>query len=159
MEMFIDNRKKGFTLVEIMVVIAIVSLLAALVVPQMLRSRMNASEVAAIAAMRHISNSCQVYYNNSAPHSYPPNGLSDLAIPTSKPPYINIGLANAIDAPNARQGYYYVYNFIDSETFTIIGQPKRFGRTGVRKFFVNEIGMLTYTADGTDPGPNSLVVQ
>jgi len=157
-KVFID-RKKAFTLVEIMVVLAIVSLLASLVIPQMLRSRMNANEVAAIAAMRHISNSCQVYYNNVGPHTYPPNGLSDLTAPASNPSYIDLRLAGAIDVANAKQGYYYEYTFIDRETFTLFGKPSRPNRTGVRRFHIDETGVMTYTTDGTDPGPNSLIVQ
>jgi len=158
MQIFID-RKKAFTLVEIMVVLLIVSLLASLAIPQMLRSRMNANETAAIGAMRHISNSCQVYYNNVSPHTYPPNGLSDLTPPASNPSYINTRLAAAINAASAKQGYYYVYTLIDSETFTLLGRPSRPNRTGVRIFYINEIGVMTYTTDGTDPGPNSLIVQ
>jgi prepilin-type N-terminal cleavage/methylation domain-containing protein len=145
--------KNGFTLVEIMVVVAIIVILIALTVPNMLRSRMTANEVAAIANCRTISNACQAYYANRIPHMYPPIGLSDLIAPESNPPYIDNALAGATDADHAKQGYYYVYTYIDAEHFTLKANPKVYGRTGNRYFYVDETGVIK--ANSTqEAGPN-----
>ena len=53
--MFRLRQRHGFTLVEIMIVVAIISLLAAIAIPNLLRARHNANEAAAIAALRTIS--------------------------------------------------------------------------------------------------------
>lgn len=156
------NSKKvtrGFTLIEILVVIGIISVLLTFAIPQMLRSRMNANELAAITALRTISNACQCYYNDVTPHTYPPD-LAGLTTPNVTPPYINSTLAAAIDIAHTRQGYYFTYNLVDSEHFTLVAWPKSFGRTGGRNFFVNELGNITYTTEnGLTPDENAQPVE
>lgn len=136
------KRNQGFTLVEIMVVVAIMAVLIALTVPNMLRSRMTANEVAAIAGCRTISNACQAYYANHLPHKYPPTGLSELIVPESDPPYIDNVLAQAIDEDHAKQGYYYIYTPVDDEHFSLKANPKVYGRTGGRYFYIDETGVI-----------------
>jgi type IV pilus assembly protein PilA len=156
---FFSPTKAGFTLIEIMIVIGIIALLAAFAIPQMLRSRMNANELAAIAALRTISDSCQSYYNAVVPHTYPTN-LSDLTFPNSNPSYVDPVLANAVDPANTKQGYYFSYTLLDSEHFTVIAWPGSFGRTGTRNLFVNELGTITYNKEmGLAPNIDDLVVQ
>jgi prepilin-type N-terminal cleavage/methylation domain-containing protein len=134
-------RKRGFTLIEIMIVRAIISILATLAIPTMLRSRMNANELNAISSLRTISNGCQAFYSNTFPHSYP-SELTDLISPTSKPPYIDSVLASG-----RKQGYDFSYSLIDSESFTLVADPITFGRTGGRHFFVDETGVIRATSE------------
>ncbi|MBN2096906.1 MAG: prepilin-type N-terminal cleavage/methylation domain-containing protein [Candidatus Omnitrophica bacterium] len=142
-----SDKRRAFTLVEIMIVVTIIAILSGLVIPQMLRSRMSANEAAAIAALRTISNACLSYYSDVIPHAFPEtNNLVALAVPNSNPAYIDAVLANA-DAPNrAKQGYYFSYVSADSEHFSLVGWPADFGRSGGRNFFVNQAGTITYNS-------------
>lgn len=146
---FRDKSLTGFTLVEIMVVIAIVATLAALAISSMLRSRMNANEVAAIAGCRSIATGSQNFYNSSSPHSYP-SVLMDLTTPVSNPAYIDSVLASG-----TRQGYVYLYALVDAEHFTLNANPVSSGTTGNRRFFVDQTGVLrangTQAASTSDP--------
>ena len=49
------GRRSGFTLVEIMVVIAVIFIIGAIAIPGLMRSRVNANEAAAVAALKTIS--------------------------------------------------------------------------------------------------------
>ncbi|UCB56567.1 MAG: prepilin-type N-terminal cleavage/methylation domain-containing protein [Candidatus Omnitrophota bacterium] len=149
MKIFI-TRHRGFTLVEIMIIAALIALLATITIPQMARSRVNANEVAAVGNMRTLYKACLGYYGANIPHTYP-NALTDLTLPISDPPFISIPLANAITANTAMQGYYYVYTLgADNESFTIVAWPSSFGRTGAKNFFIMETGQLTYTATNAE---------
>jgi len=136
------KKRRGFTLVEIMIVLAIVMTLATLVVSSVLRARHNANEVAAVAACKTIATACQNFYTNTFPHTYPAV-LSDLTSPASNPPYIDSVLAGGV-----KQGYNFTYVFIDAEGFTLNADPGVPGKTGTRHFFVDESGIIKANRDG-----------
>jgi type IV pilus assembly protein PilA len=75
--------KNGFTLVEIMVVVAIIALLAAIAIPNLLRARLNANETAAQAALKSIGTALEMYINTN--NVYPPDTTSLIGI---TPPYL-----------------------------------------------------------------------
>lgn len=77
------KEEQGFTLVEIMVVIAIIAALVAITVPGILRSRMVANEVAAQATLKTLGTACEAYAtDHSATY---PTTMADLTDTT--PPY------------------------------------------------------------------------
>ena len=133
---------RGFTLVEIMIVVAIISLLAAIAIPNLLRARHNANEAAGIAALRTISTACESFRAAQTPPAYPAN-LAALSAAT--PAYIDAGLAGATAAGTAKQGYFYTYALVNANQYTCTATPAVAGTTGTRVFFVDESGVIRIT--------------
>ena len=125
--------KKGFTLVEIMIVVAIIALLAAIAIPNLLRARLNANESAAIAALQTISTAEQSYRASNPRYGT----LAELG--NSSPPYIDSVLASG-----NKQGYSFSLSAF-SDTFTCVARPQTYGKTGVRSFYVDESGVIRYS--------------
>ena len=70
---------RALTLIEIMVVIGIIAILATLVIPNILRSRINSNEVAAVSNLNTLGKAVQQYYMTNG-YKYP-HSLADLTLP------------------------------------------------------------------------------
>jgi prepilin-type N-terminal cleavage/methylation domain-containing protein len=129
------RNRRGFTLVEIMIVVAIIALLAAIAIPNLLRARLNANESAAIAAMQTLSTAAQSY--RSANPGYPVNLF---ALSSDTPPYIDSVLGSG-----AKQGYSFTLAGA-TNSFNATASPVATGTTGSRSFYVDQSGVVRFSA-------------
>jgi len=137
------KRKRGFSLIEIMVVVAIIAILAGLSISMMLRNRVNTNEVVAITSCKTIVSACQSYYTSVMPHQYPPS-LAILGVTgPAGPSYIDTALASGNKA-----GYIYTYQLITPVSFVLNADPQVPGRTGERFFYCDETGRITAVRGG-----------
>jgi prepilin-type N-terminal cleavage/methylation domain-containing protein len=64
------KSNQGFSLIELLIVVAIILIIAAIAIPNLLRSRMAANQAAAVATMRNINNSEATYISQFAQIGY-----------------------------------------------------------------------------------------
>ena len=135
------RKIKGFTLVEIMIITAIILLLVGITVSSYRRIRANANESAATSHLRIINNGLLTYHINALPHIYP-ESLVNLTSPVIALSYIDSVLAGG-----EKQGYQFNYTRVDSDTYTVNADPLSLGRTGGRYFYTDETGVIRYNRE------------
>ena len=69
-ETSMTKREKGFSLIELLIVVAIILIIAAIAIPNLIRSRMAANEASAVGSVRTI-NTAAITYNSSYGHGFP----------------------------------------------------------------------------------------
>ena len=92
----LKNMRKGFTLVEIMIVVAIIALLAAIAIPNLLRARLNANDAAAKASLQALVTAIESYA--AAEGEYPTDQDN---LTSANPKYLNEGIVGV----NNKHGY------------------------------------------------------
>ena len=150
------NKQKGFSLIELLIVVAIILIIAAIAIPNLIRSRMAANEASAVASIRTV-NTAEVVYSTtySVPTLFSAT-LADLGdaagtcatvapIATNACLIDNV-LATATAAPG-KSGYHFTYTV--GNGYTIKADADQQGSSGVRGFFADQ----TLVIRAANPGP------
>jgi type IV pilus assembly protein PilA len=153
-----NNKQKGFSLIELLIVVAIILIIAAIAIPNLLRSKMAANEASAVASLRTYNTAIVSYSTTYG--TDPATDLSQLG-PSSTPSSTAADLVDNLlgTASPTKSGYNFTYapgtasNGVISQ-YTILAAPQS-SSTGQRKFFTDQSGVIRQTTDGSTPTVSS----
>jgi len=141
------NKQKGFSLIELLIVVAIILIIAAIAIPNLLRSRIAANEASAVSSLRTLNTACITY--NSTYQMYPAT-LTNLESPGSgNPSSSSADLVDQVLAGGTKAGYTFTYAAGSSNvSYTINADPISVNQTGLRQFFTDQSGVIRFNVGG-----------
>src|SRR5258706_5131272 len=157
------RKQKGFSLIELLIVVAIILIIAAIAIRNLLRSRIAANEASAVGSIRTL-NTAQVTYASTYPDQGFTCTLSRMGPPsgTASATSSTAGLVDAVLASGVKSGYTFALTGCTAAgsstinvTYASQGLPAAVGQTGQRGFCSDQSGAIHYKATGTSSLPRS----
>ena len=156
------RNDKGFSLIELLIVVAVIVIIAAIAIPNFLRSRLRANEASAVASLRVI-NTAAITYSLTYPGLGFPAQLTTLggANPCSSSS-AQACLIDDILSQGTKAGYNFIWTgdgATPSVSFTLTGAPQVIGASGQRMFCTDQTGIIYYDPSGSGCNNASSVLQ
>jgi len=129
------KNEKGFSLVELLIVLLIIGVIAQLAIPNLLRSRMAGNEGSAINTVRTIISAEMLYVTTRGGGRY---GSLDVLSQGS--------LLDSVVGSATKDGYTFSISLGPADsTYNVNARPTNYDSTGQRSFFGDESAVIRYT--------------
>ena len=157
------HKENGFSLIELLIVVAIILIIAAIAIPNLMRARMSANESSAVGSIRSISTG-EVSYASA----YPSVGFTNLSsLGGAEPCTPSTGTACFLDSvlsTGMKEGYSFAaaggtpVGSLNT-TYTSLGSPLAINETGTRSFCSDQTGVVFYNVNSATCNNTNSILQ
>ena len=151
------RKQKGFSLIELLIVVAIILIIAAIAIPNLLKSRIAANEASAVGSVRSI-NTAEVTYAATYPDTGFALALTNLGgSSTGTATSASAGLLDQVLSGGTKSGYKFTAvgtqgsGTTINTYYTVTAIPLTTGTTGQRSFYSDQSGVIRYNTAGNTP--------
>jgi prepilin-type N-terminal cleavage/methylation domain-containing protein len=142
------NDQKGFSLIELLIVVAIILIIAAIAIPNFLHSKIAANQSSAVGSMRSLNTACVSY---STSYGQFPTSLSDLGPLASggTPSSTSADLIDSVLASGSKSGYTFVYTAgASNQSYSVTATPIIPASSGQNMYFTDQSGVIRTDVSG-----------
>ena len=132
------KNQKGFTLIELMIVIAIIAIIAAIAIPNLIEARKGSNEAAAIGALRTLTTAQALFREGDKDKNNTLDYANSLAL------LKNSALVDGVLGLGTKQGYLFSITGGDQFTWACTAGPQSPSKSGDRYFFCDESGVIRF---------------
>jgi len=157
------RKQRGFSLIELLIVVSVILIISAMAIPNFLRSRLRANEASAVASLRMINTAAITYSITYTDMGFPAQ-LTNLggANPCATATSAQACLIDDTLAQGTKSGYLFALTgdgAVPSFSFIITGTPQAIGSTGQLMYCTDQTGVIHFDLTGAGCTNASLVLQ
>ena len=151
----------GFSLIELLIVVAVILVIAAIAIPNFIRSKMRANETSAAANLRTISTG-EVVYSTTYGIGFSPT-LNALGGNPTIPDATQAGLIDSVLSGGTKSGYQYTYTVITTDAngnvtdYSLNADPSIPGTSGDRRFYSDQTAIIRFNTTATATSTDSAI--
>jgi prepilin-type N-terminal cleavage/methylation domain-containing protein len=157
------RKQKGFSLIELLIVVAIILIIAAIAIPNLLRSRIAANEASAVGSLRTL-NTAEITYASTYPSQgfatalaiLGPGAAGNTTATTANSCLLDgvlgCNTATASGGICTKSGYSFFISgsgALPTPTYTANANPVTWQQSGVRSFYSDGSGVIRYNVGAT----------
>ncbi len=149
------NRQKGFSLIELLIVVAIILIIAAIAIPNLMRSKIAANQASAVGSLRTLNTACVAYFTSygtfpAALTNLGPINTGGTASSTSA------DLVDSVLSAGTKSGYTFLYTPGNvNQSYSITATPITAATTGQNQYYTDQSGVIRVDTTGTGAGAAS----
>ena len=150
------HEQRGFSLIELLIVVAIILIIAAIAIPNFMRSRIAANQASAIESLRSIT-TAEVSYSTTYGSGF--TGTLGVLGPPTSGQNVNSTAAGLLDdvlAAGYKSGYSFFYTPTDFNVstnsyygYTVLANPASYGASGTVYYYADQSGVIRGNAAST----------
>ncbi len=130
---------RGFSLVELLIVVLIIGIIAQMAIPHLMQSKLAANEASAITTVRSVLNAETLYVTTAGSGKY--GSMATL---------VSGMLVDTVVGSSTKDGYVFSISLGAAATsFSIDARPTGFSNSGIRSFYADETAVIRYTTANT----------
>ncbi len=141
------NKQKGFSLIELLIVVAIILIIAAIAIPNLLRSKIAANQASAVGSLRTLNTACIAF---STSYGQFPAALTNLGpVGSGTASSTSADLIDSVLSAGQKSGYTFTFSpGTANQSYSITATPITAATTGQNMYFTDQSGVIRVDTSG-----------